>query len=354
MLKFNDAISALALVEIPIKGRSFTWSNMQQAPLLEKLDLIFSSESWTDKYPNTLVWPLARPISDHIPCVIQIGTEIPKSTIFRFENYWMQHSDFKEVVKGIWSQNVQEEGSEKRISAKFKRLRKGLKIWSKNLSQLSAKIRTTNPVILLLDSMEEFRPLPTPEWNGRAFLQEHLKFPLKAQHSYWKQRATIRWIQKDETNTKFLQIKATIKYINNFIAVLNDENNCEFKEHDAKAAILHRAFKQKMGTSIPTFNMLQLQNLIEKREDLHILEAPFTKEEIDAVIKALPSDKAPGLDGFNSDFIKHCWDIIAEDFYKLIDDFFHEKNQHPRHVTCYKAITHSMFAKFPLTNVLQS
>lgn len=28
MLNFNDAISSLALVEIPLKGRSYTWSNM--------------------------------------------------------------------------------------------------------------------------------------------------------------------------------------------------------------------------------------------------------------------------------------------------------------------------------------
>lgn len=32
---FNDAICHLGLVELPLKGRSFTWSNMQANPLLE-------------------------------------------------------------------------------------------------------------------------------------------------------------------------------------------------------------------------------------------------------------------------------------------------------------------------------
>lgn len=72
MMKFNDAISSLALVEIPLKGRKFTWSNMQHAPLLEKIDWVFTSECWTLKYPNTLVLPLAKPISDHIPFVISL------------------------------------------------------------------------------------------------------------------------------------------------------------------------------------------------------------------------------------------------------------------------------------------
>lgn len=41
MLLFNEAINQLALLEIPLKGRDFTWSNMQNAPLLEKLDWFF-------------------------------------------------------------------------------------------------------------------------------------------------------------------------------------------------------------------------------------------------------------------------------------------------------------------------
>jgi hypothetical protein len=35
MLLFNDLIHHLGLTELPIKGRSFTWSNMQDLPLLQ-------------------------------------------------------------------------------------------------------------------------------------------------------------------------------------------------------------------------------------------------------------------------------------------------------------------------------
>ena len=52
------------------------------------------------------------------------------------------------------------------------------------------------------------------------------------------------------------------------------------------------------------------------------LENPFTKEEIDKVVKEMPNDKSPGPDGFNAAFTKHCWDIIAEDFYTLIQEFY--------------------------------
>ena len=35
---FNEVISYLGLIELPIKGRAFTWSNMQAKPLLTQLD----------------------------------------------------------------------------------------------------------------------------------------------------------------------------------------------------------------------------------------------------------------------------------------------------------------------------
>lgn len=51
MLLFNEAISHLGLIELPLKGRKYTWSNMQQDPLLEKLDWFFTSSSWTSSFP---------------------------------------------------------------------------------------------------------------------------------------------------------------------------------------------------------------------------------------------------------------------------------------------------------------
>ena len=52
MLLFNEAISALGLVELPLYGKKFTWSNKQQPPLLERLDWFFSSLSWTNSFPG--------------------------------------------------------------------------------------------------------------------------------------------------------------------------------------------------------------------------------------------------------------------------------------------------------------
>src|SRR3954453_14247326 len=54
MFTFNTVIDHLGLEEPPIKGRSFTWSNMQQDPLLEQLDWFYTSSNWITTYPNTV------------------------------------------------------------------------------------------------------------------------------------------------------------------------------------------------------------------------------------------------------------------------------------------------------------
>ena len=60
-----------------------------------------------------------------------------------------------------------------------------------------------------------------------------------------------------------------------------------------------------------------LNYFLEINSELSWLEDPFTREQIDAVARNLPNDKAPGPDGFNNEFIKRCWQFIKEDFYAL-------------------------------------
>lgn len=47
MLMFNDVISSLELVELPLYGRNYTWTNKHPTPLMERLDWFFTSSSWT-------------------------------------------------------------------------------------------------------------------------------------------------------------------------------------------------------------------------------------------------------------------------------------------------------------------
>lgn len=322
---FNEVIDYLGLVELPLKGRAFTWSNMQSNPLLEQLDWFFTSANWTLDFPNTMVTPMARPTSDHVPCRVSVETKIPKSNVFRFENFWVSHGGFLTTVEQSWNQSS---GSSNNIasvlSAKFKKLRQDLKRWSKGISNIRLLIENCNKVILYLDTVEEFRQLFNPEWNVRAMVKRQLCNLLKQQNTYWKQRNTTNRIKYGDECTKYFHSMATVSYRRNLIAQIQDEHGISLIHHDDKANLLWCSFKNRMGTSNNAVMSFDLDSLVSIPEnvDLSELTSPFLVSEIENIIKQMPSDKAPGPDGFNGVFIKRCWPIIKTDILRLFMDFF--------------------------------
>lgn len=68
--------------------------------------------------------------------------------------------------------------------------------------------------------------------------------------------------------------------------------------------------------------LFNLRNLLSANNNLGGLETPFSRQEIDEVIADLPNNKSPGPDGFNNEFIKGCWNLIALDYYKLFEALF--------------------------------
>jgi hypothetical protein len=139
-----------------------------------------------------MVLPLAKVTSDHIPCKIVIGTSIPKTNIFRFENLWPEHPGFLESVKSGWQKQVRNNRDAASIvCGKLKTTRYSLKSWSKNLSNLSRLINISDKVIFFLDALEECRPLFLPEWNLRVIIKKHLQNFLRYRNIYWKKRYTV-------------------------------------------------------------------------------------------------------------------------------------------------------------------
>jgi hypothetical protein len=118
---------------------------------------------------------------------------------------------------------------------------------------------------------------------------------------------------------------ATERFRRNAISSLKEPDGRIVSDHIEMAGLLLSSYKKRMGATKPIQMQWDLSRLFHKVEGLHDLTRPFEVEEMDNVIKAMPPNKALGPDGFNGLFLKRCWPIIKNHFYRLAKDFHDEK-----------------------------
>jgi exonuclease III len=340
MLKFNEAISTLDLVEIPLHDLCYAWSNRQREPLLQRLDWFFISQEWSIVYPDTCAKTMPRDISDHVPCLVSFKSKVHKPKIFRFEIFWLEYEGFMNIFQSTWHGLPSLPDKAKKLTVKFKIARKALKDWQRSLPKIDKTVSDIKLLIEFIDNIEEHRDLSIEEWNFRDIMQNKVAELLNIQKIYWKQRASIKWITEGDICSRFFHAYATVKRRRNTIASLTDENGIIHSEHDHKSNILWDAFKSRLGSSDFLGIDFDLTDLLTRNEGLQWLDSSFSKQEIDNIIKSLPFDKSPGPDGFNTNFIKKCWHIIAQDFYDLCEKFYQEE-------VCLRSINGSFIVLIP-------
>lgn len=174
----------------------------------------------------------------------------------------------------------------------------------------------------MLDTIEIFRDLSLSEWNFREIVCQKLISLLKQHRKYWKQRGKINWVKEGDASTKYFHAHATIRHRKNTIASIQSPVGEMVTDHEGKAMIIWESFKERLGTSDFNIMLFDLNSLLTESPSMSEVEVPFSKQEIDSVISELPNNKSPGPDGFNNKFIKGCWTLIDQDFYRLCDEFF--------------------------------
>lgn len=125
-------------------------------------------------------------------------------------------------------------------------------------------------------------------------------------------RSRIGWLKEGDANTALFHSQACHRKRKNFISKLVSEDRV-LTSHEDKASEIFLFYEKLLGTCEQRDISINLDNLELYQHDLSDLDLPFSEEEVWNIIKQLPSDKAPGRDGFTGRFYKTCWPIIKSD-----------------------------------------
>ena len=333
---FKSFLQGLQLIEIPSSNSKFTWFRGQSK---SKLDRVFVHAEWITAYPSIRVSHLQRGLSDHCPTLVQSKEKNWGPRPFRFLNCWLSHPGCMKIISETWAQS-----QNLTFMDKLKVLKSNLKRWNAaEFGIIEEKLSFFENKIHEYDLIANNRMLDENELDERKAAQTELWQWSKRNESFWAQHSRAKWIREGDRNTRYFHVMASMRRRKNNIEYLKEGDNLIEDPTEIKKAATN--FFKKLFTEEydkrPTFEGLDFKRLDCHHE--HILTDPFSISEIDAAVAACDSSKSPGPDGFNFMFIKNSWDLIKEDIYAIIFEFW-QSSQLP------KGCNTALVALIPKTN----
>jgi hypothetical protein len=156
-------------------------------------------------------------------------------------------------------------------------------------------------------------------------LQAQLEDRRRQEEILWKQKSIVQWLKEGEKNTKFFHRAMVHRCHINRITHLEDSQGNPIREHSQIEAELINYYqdlltetREDKTTTIQRVTR-HIPSLVTSEQNT-ALTWPITQEEVDQAIKAMPPGKSPGLDGFTTDFFHHCWDLVREEVWEVVEE----------------------------------
>nr|GEZ16736.1 RNA-directed DNA polymerase, eukaryota [Tanacetum cinerariifolium] len=271
---FNEFISNSGLIDIQLKGYSFTWSHLSVCKM-SKLDRFLTTQGFFSAFPHCSAICLDRHLSDHRLILLREVLVDYGATPFRFYHSWLSISGFDLMVLQVWkSFSFGDSNDMIRFKKKLQVLKVSIREWIKTHKKNQMERR--NDISLKLRSIDQ--------QLDQGVLSDDLLLsrmnPMKQIHDFKMvdsydalQKAKIKWAIEGDENSKF------------FHGLVN-------RNH---------------------------ANLAIKAASLEI---PITTDEIRSAVWACGENKSPRPDGSKFEFFQRFWDVIGLDFCLAFKWFF--------------------------------
>ncbi|XP_022863434.1 uncharacterized protein LOC111383549, partial [Olea europaea var. sylvestris] len=261
---FSDMMLDSGLEDAGFLGNRYTWTNGR---VRKRLDRVLINSSAAAFCRQLTVKYLNRTSSDHSLLLLQWTSDDdlgPRP--FRFLNVWTKHHDFLAFVSQKWSLPTHLAGMRVRDAED-----------------------TVDEAEIVFDSD------PTPEHRDILHqVQAALNQTLSIEEGFWKQRAGSRWAGEVLATPADIQTSAIDFY------------------------------QDLLSTPPQPLDHIRsdvIPRLLTEDDNLALNRPPLIYEVREAVF-SIDADSVAGPDGFSSLFFQHYWDIIQEDVYRAVLDFF--------------------------------
>ncbi|CAM8897571.1 unnamed protein product [Rhodiola kirilowii] len=216
--QFFEFIQAMGVMDMPLVGRKFTWSNKFGA---SRLDRFLVSPEVVSMCPNLKQWGLSKDLSDHAAIALKEEAKNWGLKPFRFINAWLEHPGLGKLIKESWSQPGEVGWKGFIIQQKLAKIRRRLGAWNKStFGNIGKKLKETKLEFEKMDILQDQRILSPEEQLRRTTLRSRL-WHLEAQEErLWRQKSRVNWLRSGDQNTRFFHRMATWRSKKNSIESL--------------------------------------------------------------------------------------------------------------------------------------
>ncbi|CAL1400647.1 unnamed protein product [Linum trigynum] len=295
---------------------------MGAACVRERLDRGLCSQSWRDRFPDTLVKHFTDQGSDHRALLLSDKPYIRNSRpLFRFDARWADNPEVKAMVSYIWQEDIQ--GTPMfRLWERLKKLRHLLYDWSRaGTTNFLRNIRT------LQSEIERLKLMHPIDWDAVRCLEAELTRQWDAEEVYWQQKSRVHWLKKGDKNTSYFHTVTRTRRKRNFVAGLRDENGEWVTDEKGKADIATSFYDHLFTSENNVINMgervaaLPIARSVTQEMNAG-LTAAVLPEEVRKTVFAMGAKQAPGSDGFTGKFFKAFWGIVGDSVVDAVCSFF--------------------------------
>ncbi|XP_077216002.1 uncharacterized protein LOC143850663 [Tasmannia lanceolata] len=171
MRKLSNFSQEMELIDLPLQGARFTWSNNQHRLIISRLDRILIPGEWEDRFPLINQRALPKILSDHNPIVLEISDFSGGPRPFKFDLDLLEVPGFDEKAKQWWEESTVQGWKGYVLCMKLKAMK--LNEWQKMADENNKRSKEEITIALeFLEAKEIDGPLSAVEKIERLKLLE--------------------------------------------------------------------------------------------------------------------------------------------------------------------------------------